>query len=343
MIAIVTTSFDMLSLGKDSSRRLRTLLRNACALVGMATEQLKALGAFPQDAPRSTVARYLSDEVDQIFTPRFAKLCVAWLAEFTGCSQDEIRNFLFSGHAITAELRELSCSFIFAHTAAQVSAFDTFIARAQAETSTHWMLRDVPPACLLPESAMQRVYRRMTQRSAEPFNDFRIELDHGRARRRRFDQRGDKSVGEFKVILTRTGLGTLIGPAASPLLNTDERDLFIETLLDRMETHGVRLGLIDDRPGRPGAKVRAFLDRFDALIGFDRNISVRRRLQGISRLVYESAGSPAQAEVVNADAELFALAERYSDFDQESVSERLLERASDGCWRKRRQQHDASF
>jgi hypothetical protein len=343
MTATTTKSFEVLSLGKDPSRRLRTLLRNACAFAGIATEQLKAVGAFPQDAPRSTIARYLSDEVDQQFSPRFASPCVDWLANFMSCSSAEITHFLASGEATSVALCELACRHIYSHTAAQMSEFDEMLRHAEGKATRCWMLRDLPPAIFLPESVMQRVYRWMTRLSTQPFSDFRIELDHGRASRRRFQRQGGHRFAEFSIILTRTCLEQLIGTSHASLLDQDERDLFIETILDRMEIHGVRVGLLDDRAGRPGAWTRPFTSRFDAVIGFDRSVLVRRSTKDAHRLVYDASGSPAQADIVQSDVELFAAAERHADFDQESVAEWLLERASDDSWRKLKRRQAGQF
>jgi hypothetical protein len=337
-------SFDHSLLDWHPSQRLRQLLRNACDLNRIVVKELMLAGIFPDNAPRSTVARVLSATTATRIDSRFVTPCATWLANLLRCSTAEVAEYVHTGSGSSnSAILELSAKRVFAHTAPSLLEFTSELKPIEAGLTEGWVVSDIPSASLLSDRVMQRVYRWITCTLAEPFHRFRIELDFGRRQQKRFDRHIEGGRRILGIILTYTGLDKLLGLTGESVLAAEERDIFIETILDRIEVHGLRVGLLDDRPGRPGAALRPFLNRFDFNAVCDGRVSIRRARQGLARLLYVASESPAQAAIVRADVDIVGCARRLATLDPNAVTSWLLEHASDDSWRKIRMRMNAHF
>ena len=232
---------------------------------------------------------------------------------------------------------------VFTHTAPQLANYANEVKTIKARATECWLLTDIPSASLLPEPVMQRVFRWKTGAMPQPFHDFRIELDFGRRRWHKFQENAGHGLSACGVILTLSGMDDLLKRDGACSLPACEKDILVETLLDRMEVYNVQIGLLDDRAEKVAKMIRPFLDRFDMLAVFDHDASIRRLRNQSERILYVASDSVSQAAIVKADIDCIEFARRRATLDPDTVREWLLEHASDDSWRKIRQRMDSTF
>jgi hypothetical protein len=254
-----------------------------------------------------------------------------------------LNDYILDGKTKNAAIQEMTARRVFTHTAPQLASYANEVKTIKAVASECWLIADVPSASLLPEPVMQRVFRWKTETMQQPFHDFRIELDFGRRRWGQFQESAGHGLSACGVILTLSGMDQLLRPNGACSLPPHEKDIFVETLLDRMEVYNVQIGLLNDRSEKVANTIRPFLDRFDMLAVFNQGTSIRRLRNQSERLLYVAADSVSQAAIVKADIDRIEFARGRATLDPDTVREWLLEHASDDSWRKIRRRMDSKF
>jgi hypothetical protein len=171
------------------------------------------------------------------------------------------------------------------------------------------------------------------------FTAFRTESDFARKRYSGVQARHERRRAVSTCILSWVGLDVVM----RNFRFDHQRDLLVETLLDRTEIRYIKLGYIDDRPGHRGSALRATFAEFDIRSVIDSTVSIRRDRTSLRRSLFDAKDSMAQAAIVAEDACILKQALRVAVLDFTLLSRWLLGYASDDCWRKRKMTHDESW